>query len=64
MNRVLRRPMFRIGGSTEGITSGLAPRQGYATNEDNLVKKNDFSKMKLSALGDMDIGQLRELSKS
>ena len=30
MTRVLRRPMFRIGGSTgEGITSGLAPRQGY-----------------------------------
>ena len=28
MNRVLRRPMFRIGGSAEGITSGLS-RQGY-----------------------------------
>ena len=28
--RTLRRPMFRRGGSTgEGITSGLAPRQGY-----------------------------------
>ena len=28
--RVLRRPMFRIGGSAgEGITSGLVPRQGY-----------------------------------
>ena len=28
--RTLRRPMFRIGGSAgEGITSGLAPRQGY-----------------------------------
>jgi len=44
MNRTLRRPMFRIGGSAEGITSGLAPRQGYATNEDNLVKQNDTSK--------------------
>ena len=33
MNRTLRRPMFRMGGSTnEGITSGLdAPRQGYKT---------------------------------
>ena len=30
MNRTLRRPMFRIGGSAEGLTSGLAPRQGYA----------------------------------
>ncbi len=29
MNRILRRPMFRTGGSAEGITSGLAPRQGY-----------------------------------
>ena len=41
MNRVLRRPMFRMGGSTEGITSGLAPRQGYANNNafDQLVKQ-------------------------
>ena len=32
MNRTLRRPMFRMGGSAgEGITSGLAPRQGYNT---------------------------------
>ena len=30
MNRTLRRPMFRIGGVAEGITSGLAPRQGLA----------------------------------
>ena len=31
MNRILKRPMFRMGGSTnEGITSGLdMPRQGY-----------------------------------
>ena len=30
MNRTLRRPMFRIGGSAEGITSGLdKPRQQY-----------------------------------
>ena len=29
MNRTLRRPMFRMGGSAEGITSGLQPRQGY-----------------------------------
>ena len=65
MNRTLRRPMFRIGGQVaEGITSGLAPRQGYATNKDNLVKENDFSKMKMSDLANMNIGQLRELSKS
>jgi len=38
MTRVLKRPMFRIGGpANEGITSGLAPRQGYDNGE--LVKK-------------------------
>ena len=30
MNRILRRPMFRTGGTAEGITSGLS-RQGYNT---------------------------------
>ena len=30
MNRVLKRPMFRMGGAAEGITSGLdRPRQKY-----------------------------------
>ena len=30
MNRTLRRPMFRMGGTAEGITSGLdKPRQQY-----------------------------------
>ena len=39
--------MFRKGGSAgEGITSGLqAPRQGYATNENNLVQQGDMSKL-------------------
>ena len=60
MNRTLRRPMFRIGGVAEGITSGLAPRQGYKTNEDNLVKENDYSKMnignflKTATMGDIE----------
>jgi len=33
--------MFRTGGTAEGITSGLAPRQGYANNDayDQLVKQ-------------------------
>ena len=31
MTRVLRRPMFRLGGNTDqGIMSGVAPRQGYS----------------------------------
>ena len=30
MNRILRRPMFKMGGSAEGITSGLQPRKKFA----------------------------------
>ena len=57
----MRRPMFRKGGSTgEGITSGLAPRQGYNTNEDNTVKQNDLSKVNLA---NMNMQQIRDLSK-
>ena len=63
MNRTLRRPMFRIGGVAEGITSGLAPRQGYATNKDNLVKKDDFLKMKPKDFGDATSGEMLEASK-
>ena len=42
--RTLRRPMFRIGGSAgSGITSGLAPRQGYATDQaGGSVQNNNF----------------------
>ena len=30
MTRVLKRPMFRLGGNTDqGIMSGVVPRQGY-----------------------------------
>ena len=60
MNRTLRRPMFRKGGSTgEGITSGLAPRQGYATNENNTVKQDDLSKIDVR---NMNMQQLKDLS--
>jgi len=61
MNRIMRRPMFRKGGSAgEGITSGLAPRQGYATNEDNTVKQNDLSKVQFR---DANLQQLMDMSK-
>jgi len=53
MNRILRRPMFRTGGSAEGITSGLQPRQGY----DDGKKVN-----KLGSIRDMTIPELRELA--
>ena len=53
--------MFRKGGSAgEGITSGLAPRQGYATNEDNTVKQNDLSKVQFR---DANLQQLMDMSK-
>ena len=43
----MRRPMFRKGGSAgEGITSGLAPRQGYQT-AGNVVQQNDLSKINI-----------------
>ena len=62
MNRVLRRPMFRTGGSAEGITSGLAPRQGY--KNPGRVLPEDLARMKMSDIGNMDLGQLQKLSKS
>ena len=38
MTRVLKRPMFRLGGNTDqGIMSGVVPRQGYSNGD--LVKK-------------------------
>jgi hypothetical protein len=58
MNRIMRRPMFRKGGSAgEGITSGL--RQGYNTNEDNTVKQNDLSKINI---GNLNMQQLRDVA--
>ena len=60
MNRIMKRPMFRKGGSAgEGITSGLAPRQGYNTNENNTVKQNDLSKVDLR---NMDMQQIKNLA--
>ena len=56
MNRIMRRPMFRKGGSPgEGITSGL--RQGYQ-NAGN-VQQNDLSKMNLK---DMNMQQIKDLA--
>ena len=49
----MKRPMFRKGGSAgEGITSGLAPRQGYEGGKSVEELKNEspleFTKMDLS----------------
>ena len=58
MNRILRRPMFRTGGSAEGLTSGLQPRKGYygtGNASDQRVLQD--------ILPGMTIGQMRDLSK-
>jgi len=59
--RTLRRPMFRGGTTGTGVTSGLAPRQGYA-HEPGHVVQND--PQKISDIKNMSLEQLRELSKS
>jgi len=61
--RTLRRPMFRIGGSTgEGITSGLAPRKRY---EHGGSHEDAWRSQKLGDVlgGDMTFGELSALSK-
>jgi len=64
--RTLRRPMFRIGGSAgDGITSGLAPRQGYS-HEPGHVVQDDWRKRPVSDVysGKMTIGELQDLTKA
>ena len=61
MNRTLRRPMFRIGGVAEGITSGLAPRQGYATGLSEALRKRKISDV-LS--GATTLGEAEDLAKA
>ena len=55
MNRTLRRPMFRMGGSTgTGITSGLdTPRQGY--KEPGVVDKNDVIRQDAQRIFDVGV---------
>ena len=61
--RTLRRPLFRGGSTGEGITSGLAPRQGYAHKPGHVVQE-DWRKRKVGDIfgGDMTLEQLRNLS--
>ena len=60
MPRVLRRPMFRTGGTAEGITSGLAPRQGY--KDANLVEQLTTQKSIIDALAPRQPRQDRSMS--
>ena len=59
--RTLRRPMFRIGGSAgSGITSGLAPRQGYQGTDD----ASDQNVMSLAGLKGMTIQEIQQMAKA
>ena len=53
--------MFRTGGSAEGITSGLAPRQGYATGLSDALRKQKISDV-LS--GGTTLGEAEDLSRA
>ena len=61
MNRVLKRPMFRRGGSTGGITSGL--RQGYA-NQSRVKQNDDWRSKQLGDVftGKTTLGELQDIS--
>ena len=60
MNRTLRRPMFRMGGAAEGITSGLAPRQVY--KDASLVEQLQQKKSIIDALAPRQPRQDRSMS--
>jgi len=61
MNRTLRRPMFRMGGSAEGITSGLqAPRQNYIEAGD--VQKIEDQRSLINTLAPRQPRQDRSMS--
>ena len=73
MNRILRRPMFRKGGSTGGITSGL--RRGYqeglgvdtpefAANMERLKNKEQPSNFSLAGLKGMTIPEIQQMAKA
>jgi hypothetical protein len=59
--RTLRRPLFRGGSTGTGITSGLAPRQGYA-HEPGHVVKDDWRKKKMSEWNPT-LGEVMDVSK-
>jgi hypothetical protein len=48
MNRILKRPMFRLGGSTNGIMTGLE-RPGYSSRRFNRRRSYGFSLGKTSS---------------
>jgi len=62
MNRVLKRPMFRRGGSAGGITSGL--RQGYKNAKRVLPDDLRSKQIKDIVSGETTIGEAQDLSRA
>jgi len=64
MARVLRRPMFRLGGNTDqGIMSGVAPRQGYEHGGDYGERVSEKAREKEKVMREL-IGQRPDRSLS
>ena len=62
MTRVLRRPMFRLGGNTDqGIMSGVVPRQGY---RNGLSAELRDKRIRDVLSGDTTLGEAEDLSRS
>ena len=58
MNRILRRPMFRKGGSAEGITSGLdKPKRGLVDEPGGYAGEQTTKERLLEAMGQAPQGQ-------
>ena len=63
MNRILKRPMFRMGGAAEGITSGLdKPRQQYAESDPEGVQKSTVQQLQ-EALGETPLTGRQEAAR-
>jgi len=64
MARVLRRPMFRLGGNTDqGIMTGVAPRQGYEHGGDYGERVSEKAREKEKVMREL-VGQRPDRSLS
>ena len=62
--RTLRRPLFRGGSTGTGITSGLAPRQGYRQAGNVLPKHLEQKRISDVLTGQTTLGEAQDLSRA
>ena len=62
--RTLRRPLFRGGSTGTGITSGLAPRQGYQQAGNVLPKELKQKRISDVLTGQTTLGEAQDLSRA